>query len=539
MSGVTVLVVDDQPDGRAALRVLLERAGYQVVEAESGAEALSALGRRRVDCIVLDVRLPDMTGLEVSDRVKGNRATAAIPVLHVSALDASATDRSQALHRSADGYLVKPVDPDELLATVASLVRYYEARRTAERLAARLERLHQATLLMSAAPTLADLCQFAATGLVSIFGASSAVMVTRDGNGRIAQAAPNDLEPTVRPYPSARVLELAEAALHGDVTRAAAFRDLFGDTGTLALASAITTPRGELVGALVLTATDEHGDEALMLDHFAQALAVVLENQRLYAVEHQTALTLQRSMLPSVVPQTDELEVAVRYLAASDTVEIGGDFYEAVQLTDQVTMLAVGDVVGHSLYAATVMAELRHTLRAYATVGMSAPDILSRLGTMLRASHPGVTATLCIAEVDVRGELRVSNAGHVPPLVRADGVSSYVLGHGPLLGIASARPTPVVTVAFPAGSELLMVTDGLIERRGEDIDVGLERLRLLLQSHVGDAEALCDHVLQDLGTAHEVFDDVAIVAVRRRLAGDSGASTHGRTGRHPHADPLA
>jgi CheY-like chemotaxis protein len=517
MMGATVLVVDDEDAARTVLRIALEHSGYHVVEAQSGAEALSTVGRRRIDCVVLEVRLPDMTGLEVSDRIKGNRATRAIPILHVSGLDAPPADRSVALHRSADGYLTKPVDPDDLLATVASLVRYYEAHRTAERFAARLERLHQATLLMSAAPTLVDLCQFAATGLVSIFGVPSSVVVTRDGIGRITQAAPNDLEPTVRPCPSPRVLQLAEAALTGDVTEAPAFADLIGQAAP-ALASAITTPRGELIGALVLSSADEPGDEALMLDHFAQALAVALENQRLYAVEHQTALTLQRAMLPNVVPQTDELEVAVRYLAASDTVEIGGDFYEAVQLSDQVTMLAVGDVVGHSLHAATVMAELRHTLRAYATLGMGAPEILSRLGAMLRLSHPGVTATMCIAELDLRGELRVTNAGHIPPLVRAGGTARYVLGHGPLLGIASGRATPEVTVAFPPGSELLMVTDGLVERRGEDIDVGLERLRLLLESHIGEAEALCDDVLRKLTAADQLFDDVAIVAVRRRPA---------------------
>jgi Stage II sporulation protein E (SpoIIE) len=139
-------------------------------------------------------------------------------------------------------------------------------------------------------------------------------------------------------------------------------------------ASPLTTPRGELVGAVVLLSDPSGFDDDLM-DHLCQAVAVAFENQRLYAVEHQIALTLQQAMLPQSLPQPSYLDMAVRYQAASDTVEIGGDFYEAIELDDRV-LLAIGDVAGHSLRAATVMAELRHSLRAFTTLGLRPAEII-------------------------------------------------------------------------------------------------------------------------------------------------------------------
>jgi serine phosphatase RsbU (regulator of sigma subunit) len=258
-------------------------------------------------------------------------------------------------------------------------------------------------------------------------------------------------------------------------------------------------------------------EDELMLDHFGQALAVALENHRLYSLEHQIALTLQRAMLPPSIPRSDFVELAVRYEAASDAVEVGGDFYEALSIAgDRVTMVAVGDVVGHSLHAATVMAELRHTLRAYAALVMPMPEILERLGAMLRDTHPGVTATLCIAEIDDAGTARIANAGHLPPVLRdADG-TRLITEHGPLLGLRAGQPVPVVELPFGPGSVLLFASDGLVERRDEDIDIGMGRLRAAVAEHEGDADSLCDHVLDDVGAGEHSFDDVAILVARGR-----------------------
>ncbi len=513
----TVLVVEPDRARRDAYAGWLRGAGYAVLEAGSGAEASATIADNNIDLVLLDVDLPDLPGLQLCRAIKSARATSAIPVQYVAASAGTPAERAAALNEGADGYLVEPVEPDELLAIAASRLRYYDGRRTAERLAVRFERLHQATLLMNAATMFADLLQFACTGLASVFGVSAAVLVSRDGAGHVATAGPSELEATVATCPAGEVDRIAEASRAGIVAEPGSYCAGLARLTGPSLGSAIATPRGELVGAVLLMTDDRPPEDELMLDHFAQALAVALENQRLYAVEHTIALTLQRAMLPTYVPRPDYLEIAVRYLAASDTAEIGGDFYEAAERDDDVTLLAVGDVVGHSLQAATVMAELRHSLRALAAVRMAAGEIVARLAAQLRDSHRGITATLCIAEVDRAGELRVTNAGHIPPLVcDPDGRARFVAEHGTLLGLAGAPAPPTVRVPFPPGSLAVLTTDGLIERRDEDLQVGLDRLRAATAAHAAaELDSLCDLLLSEVGDGPDTFDDIAIVAARR------------------------
>jgi len=515
-SPATVLVVDDAAGSRLVFTNWLRRAGYQVLEAETGAQALDQLSRAQVDLVVLDVHLPDISGLEVCDQIKRNRATASIPVLHVSATATAADDRSRALNRGADGYLIEPIERDEMLATVTSLLRYHEARRTAEQLASRLERLHQATLLMNAAPTLTELMQFTSSGLASVFGTAAAVLMISDAIGRVAVASPNQLEPELAECPTEQVLELASAVRRGQLESVPVdlAKVLAGLTGSVH-GSVIGNPLGEPIGLLLL-AGERTPEDDLILDHFAQATAVTLENQRLYAAEHKIALTLQRAMLPASVPQPDYLEIAVRYLAVGDSVEIGGDFYDALTLDDETTLVAVGDVVGHSLRAATVMAELRHSLRAFASVRMPAEEIMSRLNAILLESHPGLTATLCIAELHRSGELRMVNAGHIAPVLRDSRGVRYLAGNGPLLGLRSTKPMPVVTETFEPDAVVVLVTDGLVERRDENIEVGLGRLRDAVATATGSAIELCERILSEVGAGDDTFDDIAIVVARGR-----------------------
>ncbi|HEY2299430.1 MAG TPA: SpoIIE family protein phosphatase [Jatrophihabitans sp.] len=512
----TVLVVHDSEGTRLVFADWLRRAGYTVVEAATGEEALSQITRTAIDLALVDVFLPDMSGLQVGDQIKSGRATAAIPVLLVSASAVTANDRTEGLNRGADGYLIEPIERDELLATVTALLRYHEARRTSERLASRLERLHESTLLMNAAPSVSDLVQYAATGLASMFDTPVAVLITRDGVGRGAVTSTAHLAPAVVPWATSDVLEIAAAARAGGAIDLDKFGAALGVDSSSVLSSPIATPRGELVGAvLLLTANGSPADE-LMLDHFAQAVAGALENQRLYAVEHQIALTLQRAMLPRSVPQPRHLEIAVRYLAASESVEIGGDFYDVIELDDERTFLAVGDVLGHSLQAATVMAELRHSMRALALAGHEPTEIVAHLDRLLAMSFPEMTSTLCIAVIHRSGRVTITNAGHIPPVVTEGLEARLVEQHGVLLGVGLASDTPTVSVGFPPGAELVMVTDGLIERRGEDLAEGLERLRRAVLNHNGPIQTLSDQLLLDVRAGRESLDDIAIVAARHR-----------------------
>jgi CheY-like chemotaxis protein len=511
----TILLVDDVEGVRLVFASWLRRAGHTVIEASTGTAALDAVANNNVDLVILDIHLPDMSGFEVRERIKSNRGTAGIPVLHISATATEPTDRSLALNAGADGYLFEPVARDELVATVSALLRYHEARRIAERMAARLERLHEATLLMSAASTLGELMRFACSGLVSVFGAPVTVALSTGGVGRLTAGGPNSEDPVVSDCRAADVAELADqvrAGLPADFGRLGA--DV-PDAAASPIASAISTPRGEQVGVALVSALQPAPDDVLMLDQFTQALAMALEKQRLFAVEHKIALTLQRAMLPAFIPQLDYLRVAVRYLAASDTAEIGGDFYEALALDGDRMLLAVGDVVGHSLQAATVMAELRHSLRAFAGVGMAAPEIMQRLNRILQQSHPGMTATVCIAEIDRDGTVAVTNAGHVPPMIAEAGKVRVVEAHGALLGLSGSRPIPTQRESFGPGATLVLVTDGLIERRDEDLKVGMERLSECLAKAPRDAEQACDKILAEVTDADGRFDDIALVAAHR------------------------
>lgn len=231
-----------------------------------------------------------------------------------------------------------------------------------------------------------------------------------------------------------------------------------------------------------------------------------------FSQEHELALTLQRTFLPTTLPQVPGAELAVRYLPAAATAEIGGDFYEAVT-TRQGLLLAVGDVVGHSLQAAVVMGELRHALRAYAAQDHPPHTLLQHLDHLLALHQPGWTATVCIVLVEPGNtRLHIANAGHLPPLLLTpDGRHRYLNAHGPLLGLGLPQPPATVHPVEP-GSRLLMITDGLIETRDTTLDDRLALLAAAAAAGPAEPDALCDELLDAFGTEPE--DDIIIFTAR-------------------------
>src|SRR6202034_3730316 len=158
-------------------------------------------------------------------------------------------------------------------------------------------------------------------------------------------------------------------------------------------------------------------DDMQILGQLAQSFALGVEILRSSAEEHLVALTLQRSFLPAALPAIPDMLMAFRYLPASDQAEVGGDFYEALPWRDGV-LVAIGDVQGHSLAAATVMGELRHALRAFVSEGHPPLAITGLVHEVLRRYHPGLIATLCLVLLDpANGELTIVNCGHMPPLL--------------------------------------------------------------------------------------------------------------------------
>jgi len=224
------------------------------------------------------------------------------------------------------------------------------------------------------------------------------------------------------------------------------------------------------------------------------------------------ALTLQRSFLPATLPAIPGVEMAFRYLPATDQAEVGGDFYEALPWRDGV-LLVIGDVQGHSLQAATVMGELRHALRAFVSEGHAPLAIVGLVNDVLRRYHPGVIATLCLVLLDpATGELEIVNCGHMP-LLLLDGRGAAFAGEGGLmLGLTRHEPH-VETASLPAGGTVLLYTDGLVEDRAVNLDANLEKLRTTaLEADGLDVEAFANRVLSVFGSRE---DDVAMLAVRR------------------------
>ena len=233
--------------------------------------------------------------------------------------------------------------------------------------------------------------------------------------------------------------------------------------------------------------------------------------------EHRIAETLQRSLLPERLPEIPGVLLAARYLPATSDLEVGGDWYDVVQLPNGSMGLAIGDVAGHGLRAASTMGQLRMALRAYALEEGSPSQVLGRVRRLVRVLVPDIVTLIYLVFDPESGTLRFANAGHPPPLlVEGNGQTSYLEGGlGPPLG-ATAHPRPDVdaTAHLDADSTLLLFTDGLVERRGSSILDGLTRLKTLAADPGEDLEVLCDHLLDSMVT-DEVSDDIALLALRQ------------------------
>ncbi|NAZ85277.1 SpoIIE family protein phosphatase [Kineococcus indalonis] len=244
---------------------------------------------------------------------------------------------------------------------------------------------------------------------------------------------------------------------------------------------------------------------------------LILDNARLYEEQHRIAATLQNSLLPQL-PTVPGVRAAARYRASESGARVGGDFYELIDLPGDGLGLAVGDVVGHDVMAAAAMGHLRGLLRASAwdTTGPPPSLVLDRVDRLLDGLGMTTMATLAYARATASPDgswvLEHATAGHPPLLVRGPDGRVDVLDdvHGLMLGV---QPTERVggSRRLAPGSTVLAYTDGLVERRGEELSVGLARLARTLADAPEDVEHLCEHLLARLG---DTDDDVAFVALR-------------------------
>jgi hypothetical protein len=263
---------------------------------------------------------------------------------------------------------------------------------------------------------------------------------------------------------------------------------------------------------------------------FATRAAVFIDNARRYSREHATALTLQRSMLPTGLSAPSSVEVRHRYLPGSKMIEVGGDWYESIALPGGRVALVVGDVAGHGVRAAVTMGRLRTAIHTLAMLELPPADSLLQLDELMhtlgeREPH---FATCAYAVFDaVSGECEVAVAGHLPPLlVHPDGSNELLdVPPSPPLGIGNGE---VESRQFKVedGSLFVLYTDGLVENKGQDISDGLARLRGIFGpgSPTRPLEDLCKATLDGVYSDHQRDDIAVLIARLRRLPKDNYAS---------------
>ncbi|MFG1810901.1 PP2C family protein-serine/threonine phosphatase [Streptomyces sp. NPDC049040] len=284
------------------------------------------------------------------------------------------------------------------------------------------------------------------------------------------------------------------------------------------------TVRGTVYGNLCLSGKNDGtlftGEDETLLTALASAASVSIENARLYERLKYTTEQFQRSLLPAL-PDLGPIEVRARYQPASELPNLGGDWYDVHILPDGVPCIVVGDVTGHDPGVAPVMGQFRNMLRALAHDRGGPPGVIvSKLDEVVATLVDPPAATLVLGRLEERraGEYTFhwTNAGHPPPLlITEDGGVCYLapLRHGIPVGIDTRLPRPDHEHTLPPGSTLLLFTDGLIERRGQDIDEGMRALAAQAGSlSTAALDVLCDEVIANHG---QVFDDdVAVLVVR-------------------------
>ncbi len=434
------------------------------------------------------------------------------------------------------------------IETVESFERERSARQQAE------ESARTQLALADAATAFAELLEPAAVGRVLVDVAvpvlgELAILHLVDEDGRISLAVLQCADPllrplaerffarfsvdTAQPYGAGYVLATGQAqllphltdeilrAVATDEAEVAHLRSVIFDSGVCVPLVA----NGKRLGALSLSrvATYTPADIDFARD-LATRAALALDNANRFAFERDLAGTLQRSLLPRSTPATELLTTASRYRPGTQELQIGGDWYDVIQVSDGRLVVVVGDVMGHGVQAAAVMGQLRAALRAYALEGHDPAALLARLDRFVQALDELSFTTCVVGLLDPeKRTVCLSSAGHLSPLlISPSGEASFLeLDSGLPLGVGGSAFVDQ-KVELEPGATLLLYTDGLVEGRSTPVDAGMEQLRQVCSAPVRSAEELCSRVLSAMsgGEGHE--DDTAMLALLLTDARASG-----------------
>jgi serine phosphatase RsbU (regulator of sigma subunit) len=275
---------------------------------------------------------------------------------------------------------------------------------------------------------------------------------------------------------------------------------------------------GVLITLTAVLMTDRLTRRRLYAEQLVGVLdRVAEENREMYTEQRSIAQTLQHALLPDALPEFAGLQVGTRYVPAASGIDVGGDWYDIVAAGEGQVLAMIGDVSGHGLRAATTMASLRHAALAYAAQNHSPSSVLAKLSDFVNSAPHEYFATMLCMLVDVGNHrLTVASAGHIAPLLidGADSEGRFVqIQVNVPIGVVRDLPYHETTVSVEPNSTLIAFTDGLVERRGEMLDAGFERLRDAATSQRLPLEDLMAKLAHDL-TSEEHRDDTAIVGIR-------------------------
>jgi serine phosphatase RsbU (regulator of sigma subunit)/anti-sigma regulatory factor (Ser/Thr protein kinase) len=410
--------------------------------------------------------------------------------------------------------------------------RLYEqeraAREQAERTAEMLQAVQRVTDAALAYLSMEELLDELLIRTRDILHADTAaiLMLERDGKmlrARAAKGIEEEVEQGVR-IPvgggfAGRVAAERRPIVIPDVDHGNVLNPILREKGIKSLLGVPLLVEGRVLGVLhvgSLTHREFSENDRDLLQLAADRAALAIDHAEMYE-QRRVAEALQRTLLPQELVGVAGFEVAARYLPAAPASSLGGDWYDVFPLSSGLVGIAVGDVVGHGLPAAALMAQLRTALRAYAFDGHAPSQVVDRLNRILGFLSPATMTTAMYLVVDPENELvRMVSAGHPPPLVIAPDGDAYYLPTtgGVALGASRASRYNELECALPSGSTIVLYTDGVVEIRGESLDDGLERLREIASRGHESVEALCDTIIAEMVVDGRPPDDVALLAAR-------------------------
>jgi FixJ family two-component response regulator/anti-sigma regulatory factor (Ser/Thr protein kinase) len=536
-----IVLVEDSPDYARAVRTMLAYAQteeYEVTHFSKLADALSYVPTSDVGCVLLDLGLPDATGTEAVKHLQGVAPDVPIVVLSGTDDDQLALD---AMHAGAQDYLVKArADVDLISRSIryamerarsehhrVQLLREQAARAEAEAMAGTVTRLERLTEAALANLSLDDLLTELLEHVTDLLRADTAAILLLDEERDVLEvrAARNlygeensSVTIPVGAGFAGRIVAERRSIVIDDVSHAEIVSPVLREK-VASVAGVPLLADGRIIGVMHVGSTAPRhftAEDTIVLQLAADRAGRAIERARRFQQEHETAVTLQRSLLPDRLPDIPGLVLAARYLPGAAGAEVGGDWYDVIPLGDGRVGIAMGDVVGRGIPAASLMGQLRNGLRAYAIEGHSPAGVLERLDRLVQSLTPGRMATLLYMVIDADGRNAVfANGGHLPPLIVEPGRSPALLegSRGVPLGVLPYATFEDATARIAPSSTLVLYTDGLVEERGISIEIRLDDLKRVAAPPFESPNELCDRLLTELLPGGPGVDDVALLSL--------------------------